>query len=561
LTRNPATLLNLSILSTSEHRSRPMSDEISRREWFRRSAQIGGAAVAVPGLLRGEAVQAQAATAAAATGAGLRVGPDIYRSIGVRPLINGRGTYTIISGSLMLPEVRAALDAASRHYVHLDELADAVGARLAALTQAEWGMVSSGCSAALTHATAACVAGGNPDLHVRIPNLQGFPKDEAIIPTHSRNVYDAAIRAVGARVIEVSTPEEFEAALGPRTALIYVLAGPAADGSPISLSAMAPLAKARGVPILVDAAAEVLTIPNVHLQNGATLVAYSGGKCIRGPQTGGLLLGRKDLVRAAWVHSAPHHGYARALKVGKEEAIAMLMAVEMWVKRDHEAEWKDWMARLDHIGKRVAAIDGVRTTIQEPEGLSNKSPVLRILWSRDRLGVSGETIARTLLDGDPRVALFPARNGEDRSETGVSVNPYMLSTGEEKIIADRLYAVLSRPPQDPVIQMAAPSGDINGRWDVRIAYAASTSAHTLHLRQSGNDVEGTHQGDFVARDIAGTIAGDTVKLRSSITEQHGDSLSFTFSGTITGDTMSGTLDMGEYLSANWNATRRTRSRS
>jgi L-seryl-tRNA(Ser) seleniumtransferase len=547
-----------------------MRDEISRREWIRRSAQIGGAAVAMPALLRGEAAAAAdtagaaadtAAAAAATTGTGLRVGPDIYQSIGVRPLINGRGTYTIISGSLMLPEVRAALDAAARHYVHLDELADAVGARLAELTQAEFGMVSSGCSAALTHATAACVAGGNPDLHVRIPNLHGFAKDEAIIPTHSRNVYDAALRSVGVRVIEVSTPEEFEAAIGPRTALVYILAGPAADRSPISLKAIAPVAKAKGVPILVDAAAEVLTVPNVHLQNGATLVAYSGGKCIRGPQTGGLLLGRKDLVRAAWVHSAPHHGYARSLKVGKEEAIAMLMAVEMWMKRDHEAEWNEWMARLDHIGKRVSAIKGVQTSIQQPEGLSNKSPVLRVLWTRDALGVSGDTIARTLLDGDPRIALFPARGGEDRSQTGVSINPYMLTPGDEKIIADRLFAVLSKPPQDPVVQTAAAAGDVSGRWDVNITYAAGASTHTLHLRQTGNDVEGTHQGDFMARDLAGSIAGDAVRLRSSIAERHGDSISYTFTGTLTGDTMSGTLDMGEYLSATWNATRRTRSRS
>ena len=151
------------------------------------------------------------------------------------------------------------------------------------------------------------------------------------------------------RVVEVSTLAEFEAALGPRTALIYILAGPSADDSPLNVKAIAPIAKAKGVPILVDAAAEILTIPNVHLQNGATLVAYSGGKCLRGPQTAGLLLGRKDLVRAAWVHSAPHHGFTRSLKVGKEDAIGMLMAVEMWVKRDHEAEWKRWTGWLDHI--------------------------------------------------------------------------------------------------------------------------------------------------------------------------------------------------------------------
>src|SRR6058998_1829768 len=254
----------------------------------------------------------------------------------------------------MLPEVREAMAAASQHYVHLDELAEAVGARLAELTKAEWGLVTVGCAAALTHATAACVAGGNPDLHVRIPNLAGFTKDEVIIPKHSRNVYDAAVRAVGVRIIEVGAGEELEAAFGPRTAMVYILAGPEADKGPLSTRAVAQLANQKHVPVLVDAAAEVLTVPNVHLENGATLVAYSGGKCLRGPQSAGLLLGRKDLIRAAWVHSAPHHGFGRAMKVGKEEAIGMLAAVETWVKRDHDAEWKRWTASLDHIASRVS---------------------------------------------------------------------------------------------------------------------------------------------------------------------------------------------------------------
>jgi hypothetical protein len=162
----------------------------------------------MPDALRAEAAGASPPAPAASPSPGLRIGPEVYQSIGVRPLINARGTYTILSGSTMLPEVRAAMDAAARHYVHLDELTEAIAGRLAALTGAEWGIVTSGCAAALTHATAACVAGGNPDLHVRIPNLSGFAKDEAIIPKHSRNVYDAALRAVGVRVIEVTTPAE-----------------------------------------------------------------------------------------------------------------------------------------------------------------------------------------------------------------------------------------------------------------------------------------------------------------------------------------------------------------
>jgi seryl-tRNA(Sec) selenium transferase len=529
-----------------------MSDAISRRELFRRSSEIGGL-LALPMVL-GE--RPAAAGSLESASAGLQVGADIYESIGVRPLINARGTYTIISGSVMLPEVRAAMDAAARQYVQLDELTDAIGARLAALTGAEWGVVTSGCAAALTHATAACVAGGNPDLHVRIPDLAGFARDEAIIPNHSRNVYDAAVRAVGLRVIAVDTLADFEAALGPRTALVYILAGPRADASPVSLRAIAPLARARNVPILVDAAAEILTVPNVHLRDGATLVAYSGGKCLRGPQTAGLLLGHKGLVRAAWVHSAPHHGFARGMKVGKEEAVAMLMAVEMWARRDHQAEWNRWTARLDHIARRVSTIDGVTTRVVQPVGLSNRTPSLQVLWDRQRLGVSGDLIARTLLETDPRIALFGAPS-DDPAQTGVSITPYMLAPGEEKVIGDRLRAVLSNPSlKNSEPRPRPPSIDVTGQWDVRIEYAAGTSTHGLYLRQQGSEIDGSHRGDFVTRDVRGAIDGDTVQVHSMYGEEHGDALSFTFTGKVTGETMTGTLDMGEYLAAAWTAVRR-----
>ena len=538
-----------------------MSDStISRRELMKRGSVLGSL-LALPPVLRAE-VQAPATAAVTAAGS-LRVGADVYQSIGVRPLINARGTFTIISGSTMLPEVRAAMDAAAQKYVHLDELTDAVGARLAALTGAEWGLVSNGCSAGLTLATAACIAGGNPDLHVRLPNLSGFPKDEAIIPTHSRNVYDAALRSVGVRVVEVSTLAEFEAALGPRAAMIYILAGPNADNSPLNVKAIAPIAKAKGVPILVDAAAEILTIPNVHLQNGATLVAYSGGKCLRGPQTAGLLLGRKDLVRAAWVHSAPHHGVTRSLKVGKEDAIGMLMAVEMWVKRDHEAEWKRWTGWLDHISKRVSTVAGVTTTVNQPNGLSNRTPSLRIVWDRQKLGIAGDAVARLLFNGDPRITLDARGGGQSgqTGQTGVSVTPYMMAPGDERIVADRLVAVLSKPPaQTEPTTPTAPAADLTGQWNVRIQYAAATSNHTLLVTQKGNDLGGFHQGDFMTRELTGAIDGDSVRIRSAYGEQHGDSVNLTFTGKVTGDQMGGPLDMGEYLGATWTATRRASRR-
>jgi L-seryl-tRNA(Ser) seleniumtransferase len=522
----------------------------TRRELFRRSGLL-----ALPAFLRG-GTDASAAPATTAPGAadGLRVGDDIYRSIGVRPLINARGTFTIISGSLMLPEVRAAIDAAAQHHVHLDELMAAIGARLAELTKAEWGMVSSGCAAALTHATAACVAGGNPDLHVRIPNLAGFAKDEVIVPKHSRNVYDAAVRAVGVRIVEVGTAEELEAAFGPRTAMVYILAGPEADRSALNTRAIARLANQRRVPVLVDAAAEILTVPNVHLENGATLVAYSGGKCIRGPQSAGLLLGRKDLVRAAWMHSAPHHGFSRSMKVGKEEAIGMLMAVEMWVKRDHKAEWSRWMAWLDTIARQVSRVDGVTTSIAETTELSNRTPTLTIRWDRKRLGMSGADLARHLLDTEPRIATPGGRDRGD--EASISITPYQMAAGEETIVAGKIYAALSKAPRSTAAAVVAPAAaEVSGQWDVQIEYLASASTHTLHLKQNGNRLEGSHQGDFVSRDLTGTIEGNAVQISSSYTERHGDALSFRFTGTVEGDAMTGTLDMGEYLAATWTARR------
>src|SRR4249919_4087557 len=191
-----------------------MSNGVNRRELF-----LIGNAIALPTLFGG--LLAAAAETAAAAGP-LVTGSQIYQSIGVEPVINCRGTFTIIGGSVERPEVRAAMDAASRSFVQIDELADAVGRRFAELTGAEWGMVSAGCAAGLKHVTAACVTGGNPERLIRIPDLAGFDKTEVVIPRSSRNAYDHAIRNIGVRIIEVNTPEELENALNPRTAMIYI---------------------------------------------------------------------------------------------------------------------------------------------------------------------------------------------------------------------------------------------------------------------------------------------------------------------------------------------------
>lgn len=475
--------------------------------------------------------------------------PDVYTAIGVRPILNARGTFTIVSGSTMLPEARTAMEGASQRYVHMDELMDAAGAKLAKLTGAEWGMVTNGCSAAITHATAACVAGGNPDLHVRIPDLRGFAKDEVIIPTHSRNVYDAAIRAVGARIIEVSTPEELDLAIGPRTAMIYILAGPQAERGPLAFEAVVKHAAPHKVPILVDAAAEVLTMPNVHLSRGATLVAYSGGKCLRGPQTGGMLLGKKSIIQAAWVHSAPHHGFARALKIGKEETMGMLAAVEMWTKRDHKAEWQRWLGYLNTVKTRLAPLSHVKMEIRETNELSNRTPQLNIRWDVAKYRTNGIQLGQMLMAGEPRMTVAT-------NPGGVSVVAYMMNPGDAEQVGEGLFKALSALKEQPAPTPSTPKFELSGRWAVHIEFLSSSTTHHVDLLQRAAELSGTHQGEFASRPVRGSVDGSTVEFASSLNENHGDSLQFRFSGqAVSADEMSGKLDMGEYRSAMWTAKR------
>ena len=221
---------------------------------------------------------------------------------------------------------------------------------------------------------------------------------------------------------------------------------------------------------------------------------------------------------------------------------------------------KRWTGWLEHISQRVSTVPGVTTSIAQPNGLSNRTPSLRIVWDRQKVSIGGDTVARVLFDGDPRITL-DARGGTQPNQTGVSVTPYMLAPGDEKIIADRLVAVLSKPPAPTESTTpVAPTTDLTGQWSVKIQYAAATSSHTLHLTQKGNDLGGFHQGEFMTREITGTIDGDSVRIRSAYGEQHGDSVNLTFVGKASGDQISGPLDMGEYLGATWTATRRSGGR-
>jgi seryl-tRNA(Sec) selenium transferase len=529
-----------------------MPKPAAKRGFNRRDLLRQGGALAVAGSLPAFGKNEQGLAAAA--NATAPAGGEVYRSIGVRPVLNARGTFTIITGSQTLPEVKRAMDEASRSYVQMDELMEGVSKRLAELTGAEWGIVTAGCCAALTHCTTASVAGSNPERMQRLPDLTGL-KNEVIIPEYSRNVYDHAIRMVGVKVIEVNTPDELEHAFNERTAMVYILAGPG-DTGPLGTQVISQVAKRHNVPVVVDAAAEILTIPNVHLQRGATAVAYSGGKCIRGPQAAGLLLGEKNLLQAAWANSAPHHAFGRSLKVGKEEIMGMLAATQMWTKRDHDAEWKQWQGWLEHISTSVKKINGVNTRVHDPEGLSNRTPSLRIEWDANQLGITGQEAAKLLLDTEPRIVLGGASGARPGNmASSISITPYMMIPGDEKIVAERLYAVLSKPPkfENPPVPQGETAA-VAGQWQAEITFLRGSATHTLILEQQGATLVGTHRGEYVSGDLSGSVAANQVHFRSS-QKIEGQRLSYEFTGTVDGDKMAGSVNLGEYGDARWTAQR------
>lgn len=508
---------------------------VSRREAFNMAALLAAA-----GFTRGRAAE-------------LKLGPSIYESIGVRPVINGRGTLTIIGGSQSLPEVKRAMEEASKHYVHIDELMDAVGQRLSQITKAEWGIVTSGCAAGLAHVTAACIAGCNPEKMQRLPHTAGM-KNQVVVPAYSRNVYDHAVRMTGAEFVEVRRKEDFAAAFNEKTAMVMVLAGPE-DSGPFGLPFIAEIAKAKGVPVLVDAAAEDLTIPNIHLQRGATVVGYSGGKVLRGPQCAGLMLGDKKLLQAAWINSAPHHAFGRPMKVGREEIMGMLAAVEMWPKRDIASEYKEKERYLHHIAARVQKISGVTAEVLHTKDLSNHAPRLRVKWDPEQLGATGQDVALALYEGSPRIDIGPSNRNLEAPRDGINVGAHMMMPGDEKIVAERLATILVNPPKRPAAARGgAPSENLTGQWDVAIQFHYGDAAHSVVFEQKGNRLMGTHRGDFLQGDLDGTIEGNDVRFRSSH-KYEGTRIGYRFTGTLRGDSMAGTLNLGEYGTAEWTAQR------
>src|SRR5437773_1955772 len=328
---------------------------------------------------------------------------DYFRELGVRPFINAAGTYTAMTASLMPPEVIEAITYASRHYVMLDELHDRVGARIATLLHCEGAMVTSGAASALTLGTAAVLTGTDTRKVVDLPNLAGM-KSEVIIQKSHRFGYDHAVRNCGVRLVEVETREDMERAINPQTAMMLFYNNNNMEGR-IRDEEFVQIGRTHGVPTLNDAAADVPPVENLwkSTRMGFDLVAFSGGKGLRGPQSAGLLLGRKDLIAAARLNAPPNaNAVGRGLKVNKEEMLGLLAALELYLAKDHLAEQREFEKRAETIRASAAAVPGVKAEVFVPE-VANHVPHVRVSWDAAAKGMTAADVVKILRDGDPSV--------------------------------------------------------------------------------------------------------------------------------------------------------------
>jgi L-seryl-tRNA(Ser) seleniumtransferase len=363
---------------------------------------------------------------------------DVLRELGVRTFINAAGTFTAMSGSLMAPEVMAAMQTASRKFVKLDDLHNAVGKRIAELLHCESALVTAGCASALSLATASCVAGTDHNRILRLPETTGM-KNEVLVQKTHRVGYDHAIRNAGVRMIEVETRDELEKAINERTAMMFFLNSADPRGK-IHHEEFVALGKKHKVPTLNDAAADVPPVENLwrYTKMGFDLVAFSGGKGIRGPQSAGLLLGRNDLIEAAKLNNSPNSdSLCRTNKVNKEEVVGMLVALEMFLARDHAKVWDEWQARCRRIADALRGFDDVRTEVRVPQ-IANAVPHLHVTWDTQRRRLSPSEMVKQLRDGQPSIEVNP---GSGRQ---LVIGVWMMEPGEDAIVAERVRAILAK---------------------------------------------------------------------------------------------------------------------
>jgi L-seryl-tRNA(Ser) seleniumtransferase len=379
---------------------------------------------------------------------------NIYTRIGVKPLINARGTWTYLCGSLEIPATRKALEEASHYFVDMFDLQAGVGRRLAELSGAESGMITSGSAGAIAMATAGCIAGTDPNHVWQLPDTTGLKNEVVIMPR--RSAFDSAIRLAGGKLVVVETVEKLQAAITLQTAMLYT------DWANDDLiQGILRVTKPAGVPILVDLADRIPPFSNFthYAKLGVDMYCFSGGKGLCGPQCAGVLLGRKDLIEAALYNSSPWEGaICRPMKVGKEEMMGMLGAIEYWAHADMDAVNKEWQSRVERIKTLVDTVSGVATNITVPTD-GNSYPTLSVSWDEKTMGLTLAECEEQLRAGEPRIDVMGGSNpsgvlGRLRNTTAarsqsnrparMQIVSMTLQPGEDLIVGNRLRQILNK---------------------------------------------------------------------------------------------------------------------
>src|SRR6266487_3187847 len=408
-----------------------------RSNWNRRTF-LGSIAALAGTVAAPKKLYASARDADRAVKSGFGHSGNPYEELGLTTVINCEGTMTMLGGSLPHPELEAVMMQAGRHFVSMPELEVAAGKRIAQMLKLPEGftaLVTSGAAAAIQSGLAGILTGDNEILIRQLPDLTGM-KSEVIIQKSHRNPFDHQLRTTGVKLVEVETREQLRQAVNERTAMMHFSNFANAAGQ-IKVDEWVKLGKQYNVPCMNDAAAD--TPPVSHLWDyanmGYDLITFSGGKAMRGPQCAGLLIGRKDLVAYALLNNSPHEDtLGRSQKVGKEEIIGMVKALELYLKEDHDALSKAWQGRLDTVSRQITKIPGVSTAFFTPE-IANHVPHMQIIWDA-KIALTPQQASQILRSSNPSIVM-----GGGEGRPGLAMNSFMLQPGEEQIVAEQLVSI------------------------------------------------------------------------------------------------------------------------
>jgi L-seryl-tRNA(Ser) seleniumtransferase len=365
---------------------------------------------------------------------------DLFAELDLRNFINAAGNYTVLTGSLMLPEVMDAINAASKKYVRLDDVQDKVGAKIAELCRAEAATVTAGCWSALVLGMAGVLTGMDNKKVAQLPFLEGTGMKSEVLLQKSHSVgYDHALTNAGVKLITIETREELENAINEKTAMLWFLNREAPKGK-IQHEEWVEIAKKHNIPSMIDIAADVPPVENLWRFNemGFDLVAISGGKAMCGPQSAGILMGKKALIDAARLSASPRSGIGRGHKVNKEEIIGMYVALDNYIKRDHAKEWKMWEDKVAVINNAVKSVAGVTTEVFVPL-VDNHNPSLKIMWDPAKVKITKEKLAENLRMGSPSIEIISWE-----TDNMIRITVFMLQDGEEKHVARRIKEELQK---------------------------------------------------------------------------------------------------------------------